>query len=307
MASSTPNIGLTLPVGTEKVSRQIVNQNMTKIDEKVGPVPNGQDLQSQVTSLSSNINFPNGAKHIRGRFTTSASPSNVLTRIQYFINSITTDGNHTFFDVILNQSGNHYFCGNIYPDKDYGNGYYINVDGTPYTWTRNNGVDTVEQLALNSNIAIKLISASSIDQVKSGLLSAVSSGKSRTIQIYSTFTGNGFEEYHSYYGTLVSESASYFSVNLVDSSGKHLDIGYSNGTWTFNNLSEQIGKYVLGSPVDNINFFGNSTNLLILRFCMNAAGTSYYQLQFNGGSKKLIFTRHDTDGTDTDLVTFTGT
>ena len=55
MATTTPNIGLTLPVGTEKVSRQIINQNMSKIDEKVGAVPAGQNLQSQVTSLSDQI------------------------------------------------------------------------------------------------------------------------------------------------------------------------------------------------------------------------------------------------------------
>lgn len=36
MSASTPNIGLTLPVGTEKVSRAIINQNMTKIDTAFG-------------------------------------------------------------------------------------------------------------------------------------------------------------------------------------------------------------------------------------------------------------------------------
>ena len=36
MSSSTPNIGLTLPIGTEHVSRQIINDNMTKIDTAFG-------------------------------------------------------------------------------------------------------------------------------------------------------------------------------------------------------------------------------------------------------------------------------
>ena len=43
MSSSTPNIGLTLPVGGEKVSRQIINENNTKIDTYAGEVNTGLD------------------------------------------------------------------------------------------------------------------------------------------------------------------------------------------------------------------------------------------------------------------------
>ena len=53
MASTTPNIGLTLPVGTERVSRQTINENNTKIDQKIGPVGD-TDLQTQINSLNSN-------------------------------------------------------------------------------------------------------------------------------------------------------------------------------------------------------------------------------------------------------------
>lgn len=38
MATTTPNLGLTLPTGTEKVSRQIINDNMQLIDTAVGEV-----------------------------------------------------------------------------------------------------------------------------------------------------------------------------------------------------------------------------------------------------------------------------
>ena len=55
MASSTTNLDLTLPVGGENVSRQIINANNVKIDEAVGAVPSGTDLQSQVTALNNNI------------------------------------------------------------------------------------------------------------------------------------------------------------------------------------------------------------------------------------------------------------
>ena len=54
MASTTPNIGLTLPVGTEKRSRAIWNNNFTILDTKIGAVGN-TSLQAQVTALNSQI------------------------------------------------------------------------------------------------------------------------------------------------------------------------------------------------------------------------------------------------------------
>ena len=53
MASTTPNIGLTLPTGAEKVSRQIINANNTIIDSKMGAVPGGQNLQGEIDALNS--------------------------------------------------------------------------------------------------------------------------------------------------------------------------------------------------------------------------------------------------------------
>lgn len=43
MSSQTPNIGLTLPTGSENVSRQIINENNTKIDTAIGGKA-GQEL-----------------------------------------------------------------------------------------------------------------------------------------------------------------------------------------------------------------------------------------------------------------------
>lgn len=45
MASTTPNIGLTLPTGAEKVSRQIINGNNTLIDTAIG------SLSTQITNI----------------------------------------------------------------------------------------------------------------------------------------------------------------------------------------------------------------------------------------------------------------
>lgn len=55
MATQTTNLGLTLPIGTEQVSRQVINDNMTAIDNAVGAVPSGQNLQLQVTNNANEI------------------------------------------------------------------------------------------------------------------------------------------------------------------------------------------------------------------------------------------------------------
>ena len=61
MATTTPNIGLTLPIGGENVSRQIINDNNTIIDSKMGAVPVGQNLQGEIASLSDQIANANRA------------------------------------------------------------------------------------------------------------------------------------------------------------------------------------------------------------------------------------------------------
>ena len=49
MATNTPNLNLVLPVGTENVSRQIINDNNTKIDIAVG------NNASAINTLNSKI------------------------------------------------------------------------------------------------------------------------------------------------------------------------------------------------------------------------------------------------------------
>ena len=51
MASTTPNIGLTLPTGAEKVSRQIINDNNTKIDTAIGTLNSKIGLQSGTNNI----------------------------------------------------------------------------------------------------------------------------------------------------------------------------------------------------------------------------------------------------------------
>ena len=61
MASTTPNIGLTLPTGTEGWKRSVINGNFTILDTKIGAV-GSTPLQTQINTLSSKIaNLPNVA------------------------------------------------------------------------------------------------------------------------------------------------------------------------------------------------------------------------------------------------------
>lgn len=55
MATQTTNIGLILPIGTENVSRTVINTNWETIDAIVGAVPGGKTLQGQVDDIDSAI------------------------------------------------------------------------------------------------------------------------------------------------------------------------------------------------------------------------------------------------------------
>ena len=54
MASTTTNIGLTKPAGTDQALISAINGNMDIIDTKMGAVGN-TSVQSQITSLSDQI------------------------------------------------------------------------------------------------------------------------------------------------------------------------------------------------------------------------------------------------------------
>lgn len=51
MATTTTNLGLVLPVGTENVSRQIINDNNSIIDSAIGEVPSGKSLQDEIDDI----------------------------------------------------------------------------------------------------------------------------------------------------------------------------------------------------------------------------------------------------------------
>ena len=64
MASTTTNIGLTKPAGTDQALISAINGNMDIIDTKMGAVGN-TSVQSQITSLSDQIASDSGLQYIK--------------------------------------------------------------------------------------------------------------------------------------------------------------------------------------------------------------------------------------------------
>lgn len=65
MSTHTPNIGMTLPTGTENVSRQIINGNFTLIDDYCGTLNNqiGTFVPSKVLNGSAtSYSIPNNCR-----------------------------------------------------------------------------------------------------------------------------------------------------------------------------------------------------------------------------------------------------
>ena len=55
MATTTTNLGLTKPIGTEQALVSVINGNMDIIDTKVGAVPANKNVQGEIDSLSDQI------------------------------------------------------------------------------------------------------------------------------------------------------------------------------------------------------------------------------------------------------------
>lgn len=73
MATSTTNLGLTKPAGTDKIRIAQINGNMDILDEKIGAVGN-TSLQAQITSQNEAIaNVQNGLANIVGNTNTTGS------------------------------------------------------------------------------------------------------------------------------------------------------------------------------------------------------------------------------------------
>lgn len=69
MATQTTNLGMTLPDGTENVSRAVLNGNFEIIDEAVGALPSGKTFQEQIDDINDeigNTSLPTTAQTLTG-------------------------------------------------------------------------------------------------------------------------------------------------------------------------------------------------------------------------------------------------
>lgn len=120
MSSQTPNINLTLPTGAEKVSRQIINDNNTKIDTAIGT------LNSNIGNLKY-IENPSSVQEI-----TNALPTTGNTAVVFFSGEVAT---------LFNTSGANY-------------GIFTKGASTPrwdYVFAKQNGIFDIGNIQYNNN------------------------------------------------------------------------------------------------------------------------------------------------------------
>lgn len=116
MSSQTPNLNLVLPVGTEKVSRQIINDNNTKIDTAVG------SNSDAITNLSNKV-------------------SKEVTNLNDQITNIPENGNEFAYygSTASNKPGVN--SGYVQATKigNWALQFAVDLEGTPYTRYKNSG------------------------------------------------------------------------------------------------------------------------------------------------------------------------
>lgn len=95
MSSQTPNLNLVLPVGTEKVSRQIINDNNTKIDTAVGSNSTAiSKVQNGLAFIVGNTNTTGGTLAV-GQFVYVKNHSTIAEGLRTVTASISANGNIT--------------------------------------------------------------------------------------------------------------------------------------------------------------------------------------------------------------------
>ena len=122
MATTTTNLGLTLPTGTEHVSRQIINNNMQLIDDNAPTLSSKETLQLEtgVTANEANVWKYGGIGVVSFRGTKRSSTGTGWTKIAtlpsgyipsyatYFLlanDSDMSNGVTTVFECRLNSNG----------------------------------------------------------------------------------------------------------------------------------------------------------------------------------------------------------
>ena len=165
MPSQTPNLNLILPVGTEKVSRQIINSNNTLIDGAVGGIinPSVQDISSLASLKTYLLSVASSATarqnvYVQFNVTSASSPFSV----GLYTGNMQKDNSGSFSVLCHGNSG-----GVI----------EVQYNASNSTWTITNFNSQLTSLSeqIANHIEIKTIIATDSSSMKAGIISACAS------------------------------------------------------------------------------------------------------------------------------------
>ena len=99
MPNYTPNIGLSLPLGSEYVSRTQINDNWSRIDEVIGTLPSGgtiqEEINGKVDKVDSSINGNFAGLDANGNITDSGKKASDFV-------AVTNIGTDAEFEEMIN-------------------------------------------------------------------------------------------------------------------------------------------------------------------------------------------------------------
>lgn len=234
MASTTPNIGLTLPTGAEKVSRQVINTNNTIIDSKMGAVPDGKNLQGEIDALNSKI--------ASSADTVVSNIAGVKSALQTFAASLNRGESKLVTIVQTNSSETNimrasarysgYLCKNYthsfswLATNPYADVISISFDGSS-TWTINKINSDLEKIATATwnGITFIVTRRGRVKQLRfEGFCTAATTGE--TVNLTWTYeTGYSYADIHS----ATSDENFYNSINRSDFSNELVSFYFGGG------------------------------------------------------------------------------
>lgn len=198
MATQTPNLGLTLPIGTENVSRQVINTNNTKIDTAFGAIPH---IESGFGILA------DGDTH----------DAITAGECVYVKNNTHNLG-----------EGVYIATADIAQDASVSS---TNLSPVP------NGIGSMVTKVANTNVSISASDVATFETAMDAVLASMNDKEVRAIKFVSSMSSNGFKNGTTYVGYVTRISSGVGCCSLVNHSAHNMFIGISGGTYTYNSIT----------------------------------------------------------------------
>ena len=257
MSSQTPNINLTLPTGPENVSRQIINDNNTKIDTAIGTL--NDDLNGITKSADYVVSNIAGVKaKLLDILGTMVNGESRMVRIVHTNNSETD---------IMRPSAryegllcNNYLGSISWLASDmYGNVVIFSYEKSTQQWA-------IDRLALNNKITTNNNTCANEDAIKAyllGVANTLSEGQTKLVMFRPAGEGFGIFAGARYSGfltfqTLANGTDKYFTGIVSSSRSDVISFGYFTGTWNFDALSKGA-KIYLTDVISGVSIVNNDT------------------------------------------------